>query len=224
MNLDSTLAISRFVALAKTAECHFERDEIVGTLDLEKPVVIKNVRLFCEEFANWKDTPDQILHYTRKYAPIDVGPRAGSSFRFPIGVWVSCQRIFRTTWRMLAPGGELHSAGMAEREKRFALTKGFSLVMGQGANSIEAERLWLLLNLCFGSLPLERVRVCPAPNCRTPYFVATHLKQTYCGNNDCVEWGKRKLKLEYWNRNKEKLIAKRKCDSKGAENVAKKTR
>lgn len=76
--------------------------------------------------------------------------------------------------------------------------------------ALQAQSFLTLLYLCLAAFPSERLRVCPAPECVAPYFVAHHLKQTFCGTESCKEWGKNKLKLEYWNRNKERLLAERK--------------
>jgi hypothetical protein len=104
--------------------------------------------------------------------------------------------------RFLPPG--------ERNEKYWSFPKGSRLIFSRKGNAIQQERFFDLINLCFGGLPWERVRFCPADGCEKPFFVATHLKQTYCGDLVCVEWGKRKLKLEYWNKNKERFLAERK--------------
>jgi ribosomal protein S27AE len=88
----------------------------------------------------------------------------------------------------------------------------------------KAEQFDTLIDVCFASIPVDRRRVCPAPGCTTPYFVAHHLKQIFCGKDECIQWGRRKLKREYWERNKARLLAKRKRERSGGNNVARKAR
>lgn len=173
-----------------------------------KPLVIENRVHICETFANCDGTPEAIRKFTTKYGPLRNPIKPGDSFRFREDDWRACQSFFRHVWRMTRP--PLYSSAML-REGKFKTPAdhGFSLSLSRRGSSIaigiQGNDLWSLIDLCFYSLPLERVRFCPAEGCLKPYFFATHLRQNYCGDELCIRWGELKFKREYWDRNKDRI-------------------
>jgi hypothetical protein len=213
MSLDTHLTISRFELLARTEEAALEGGGVVGRFS-KTPLVITNVARICEEFANHPETDAGILRFTKKYAPLVNDAKPDGTFRFELYEWRAWRTTFRNNWKSVVEAPAEYDRG----EKTWSFPKGSRLIFSRRGNALEQRRLLGLINLCFGGLPWERIRICPAPGCERPFFIATHLKQTYCGDQLCVEWGKRKLKLEYWNRNKGRFLAqrRRKTDRRGA--------
>jgi hypothetical protein len=204
--LDRNLTISRFDLLAGTGEAHLEGEMIVGRF-AKTPLAITSAARFCEKFANSSETPTQILRFTKKYAPLTDYAKPDEPFRFELCEWRAVRGNFRKSWETVVK----FYADSDKDEKSWHIPKGSHLLFSSRGNALQLERFEDLINLCFGGLPWERVRICPAPGCEKPYFVADHLKQRYCGSKVCYEWGQRKLKLEYWNRNKGRFLAQRKA-------------
>jgi hypothetical protein len=208
MSLESKLTISHFELLAKTQEADLDGESIIGQF-AKIPLVIHNLARACEEFANCPETPSQILRFTKKYGPLMNSAEPGGTFRFELCEWRTCQQFLRSGWRVLARTIRVR-APHEWNEKYWPFPKGSRLSFSREGNTLQLDRFFDLINLCFAALPWERIRFCPAEDCETPFFVATHLNQTYCGDRVCIEWGKRKLKREYWNRNKHRFLAERK--------------
>lgn len=206
MSLDAQLVISRFQLLAGTKEVRIEGDRLIGRFS-HNPVVVRNFVRFCEAFANATHSDRDILNFTRKYAPValSVYPKPGAFFNYEVYEWTGAQVGFRNTWKEVATT----TSSIDKGEKKIPLSQGSLLIFSSSGNTLQPERAIDLVDLAFGCLDLNRIRICPAPECRRRFFVATHLKQTYCGNTNCVEWGQRKLKREYWERNKEHYLEQR---------------
>ena len=220
MSLDRHLTILQFQTLARVEEAHHEGAEIVGCFAKQTPLVIRDLVVLCEAFANCRPDEGEILRFTCRYSPLSVVAAPGEEFRFPVKEWVQLQERFRWSWEVSTPR-ELKKHKEVET---WDWKEVGNIVAFEGTNFLkftrrgvvfQAEKLRTLIDVCFGAIPLERRRVCPAPDCKKRYFVAHHLKQTFCGNRDCIEWGKRKLKLEYWERNKKRLLADRKRKRRG---------
>jgi hypothetical protein len=206
------MQISRFEVLAGTAEAGLLGESIVGRFG-NAPLVITNEARLCEAFANSADTPAQILRFTKKYAPL-VTAMPGEGFRFPLHEWLFYRNRFRDEWKGIA---RAHSGSLLRQMKAifpevtmevpnvFIFEQGSSLISGRDGIVLQQSNFLPVIELCFHGLPWERIRVCPAPECKKPFFVATHLKQNYCGNAECVAWGDRKAKLSWWNQNKKTL-------------------
>jgi hypothetical protein len=204
--LDSSLTISRLELLVKTQEAALDGETIVGRFAKIPLAIYKPARL-CEEFANSLATPSQILRFTKKYAPLMNSAKPDGAFRFELSEWTIRHQMFRDVWRVLAR--TLGKEDPQKFEKYWPFPQGSRMTFSRTGIVFHQDRFFDLINLCFAGLPWQRIRFCPAEDCETPFFIATHLKQAYCGDQACVEWGKRKLKLEYWNRNKERFLAER---------------
>jgi hypothetical protein len=219
MGLDANMMISRFQLPAGTAEASLAGNSIVGRFG-ETPLVIKNAARTSEEFANLADTPTAVLRFTRKYAPLMQLAKPGDTFQFELSEWQVYRRIFCNTWKNVAT----EVPPQERAEKYWLFPKGSRLILSRMGNALQQEQFFGLLNLCFSGLPLERVRFCPALQCKKPFFIATHLKQSLCGNQACIAWASKKRKLAYWNRNKAEFLAERKRTRTGADHVSRKTR
>ena len=209
MGLDTQLTISRFELLAKTGKARLNGEVIEGTFG-DSPLIVRNTARICEEIANCPDSPEAILRFTLKYAPLETPTKSGEKFQFELCEWRAFRKTFRNNWQSVFTV----IRGWDRSAKMWSFPKGSRLIFSPTGNTLQQDRFLDLVNLCFGALPWERVRICPAPGCEKPYFVAAHLKQVYCGDRVCVAWGKRKLKLEYWNRNKERFMKERKLNRK----------
>ena len=55
-------------------------------------------RRLVEDFANWGDTPQEVVRFTRKYGPLEHEPSPASSFSFMASKWTVIQRQFRDYW------------------------------------------------------------------------------------------------------------------------------
>jgi hypothetical protein len=219
MSLDSQITISRLESLVGTATAKLEREVIVGRFG-ESSLVIGNAARLAEEFANCPETPARILTFTTKYAPLLNPAKPEAAFRFELAEWRTCHQIFRNNWRSIAGADPEYDRG----EKAFAFPPGSHFIFSRRGNRLQFHRFGHLLTLVLGSLPWECVRFCPAPECKKPFFIATHLKQSLCGNRVCIKWASRKRKLEYWNRNKPQFLAKRKRNREEQKHVVAKTK
>lgn len=195
------MQISRFELLAETAKANLDGETIIGRFGTAPRVITNEARL-CETFANCADTPARILEFTKKYAPLLNPAKPEAEFRFDLSEWRTCHQIFRNNWRSVAEADPEYDRG----EKLFAFPQGSRLLFSKRGNALQLHRLGHLLTLVFGSLPWERIRFCPAPGCKRPFFIAAHLKQNYCGSDECVAWGDRKAKLSWWNQNRKGKI------------------
>ena len=213
IRLDDPLTISRIESLARTERAELKSDSVVGRF-ATSPLIITSASRLCEEFANSPETPAAILQFTRKYAPLtyEGGRAVEANFKLDLEAWRFQQRMLRERW--VGTSNSLRQA----RSARLKIDGAYSWTFPSGSVLhpsllgivIQIPGFLNVVELCFALIPLERIRACPVPGCTKPYFVADHLKQTYCGCASCVEWGARARKLEYWNRNKEHYLAKRK--------------
>ena len=200
MSLDTHQTISCFETLAKAESAVVDGEEIAGVFSEASSLIIHDSIQACESFANCSNSPVAIARFTARFGPL-LSPRGSDrKFRFRIDEWSTAQLFFRKTWE------ELSSMGTGELTT--ILRKPTRVVFSAKGNRLGVETVSDLLHLCLFTIPRERTRVCPVPGCQK-YFVALHLKQACCGRDLCIAWGKRKLKLEYWNRNKKELLAKR---------------
>ena len=55
----------------------------------------------------------------------------------------------------------------------------------------------------------SKMGICENPNCAEKYFLKRRFNQRFCERSDCVEYGQKAQKREWWNSNKKDLLAKR---------------
>jgi hypothetical protein len=231
MSLDINLSIPRFQTPASTKSASLMGNTIFGEFEVNEPLVVDDPIKLCEVFANCPESPQRILRFTQIYGPLEIEARPGKRFEFALSRWCEWHSRFKWYWENMAPSAllpDLRAAmgvsDLGELSRTLNL-RGVHLESSPRlGNSLVADRFSTLIDVCFTAIPIVRLRVCPKPDC-LKCFVAHHLKQVFCGDAKCIAWGRRKLKLEYWERNKGRLLAERKKErEKGARNVTRKAR
>jgi hypothetical protein len=158
-------------------------------------------RLLVEDFVNWSGTTDEIVHFTRNYGPLNCEAVEGKEFQFSIEGWRASQQQLRQMWE--ARSGRIAPSTTLGGELPYQLTfRGRTLIFS--ANTVEAY-----LRLELFTATAERLRKCKHPACEAPYFVARHLRQTYCSPK-CVKWSQAKFKKNWWKQNGKDWLSTRK--------------
>jgi hypothetical protein len=195
-NLANSLHRIAFFTLAGVAEAHIDGDAIVGRWS-DEPNEVRTGKMgaLIVQFANWPDTPESVVKFTRKYGPLDArrslkSDLTGSTFEFPASRWRGLQKQFCKEWRAYVQLGH-------GKHEAIEVAPGEHLVRQEIGLAFRAATLYRLLIFGLASIPGERLRVCSRPACSHPYFVARHLKQTYC-SDACAQWGQRQWKLKWW--------------------------
>jgi len=220
MGLESRLTITRFLTLAKTQEADLHGDIISGVL-APAYLAIREPYVFVERFANHASDLGAVLRFTRLYGPLlasDISNHHKGTclrgFKFPVAKWKALQETFRASWRMTTPA----SLGIAEGTgfkdwknvgRRVPLGEGSFLGFHRNGAELIGKDLWTLIEVSFNAVPLERLRICKAPDCATPYFIAHHLRSTLCNSEKCKRWNDLRLKRETWHRNEKEYRAKK---------------
>jgi hypothetical protein len=178
----------RFFALAGVDAAWLEGDTVVGKFSSDlKPYYGKKAKPLFEEFANWSNTPEQILRFTKLYGPLEESPVAAYKFQFAIANWRTWQEGFRCVWKP--------TTSLAGFYNDRAQGRGWQL--DNYGLSYRAANLLEYLHLSFWGCPKERMKRCARPDCPHPYFVARHLKQNYC-SDICAKWGQAQWKRQWW--------------------------
>jgi len=144
-------------------------------------------RRLVEDFVNWPREPQRILTFTKAYGPLEVRPKPGEDFRYPLAIWILGQKHFRWLWKNL-----VHFPNWAIPEEQAG-----DLAYRSGRLVYTAPNLYMFLYLDLVTCPAERLRVCARPDCANPFFIAHHLRQNYC-SQICATWGQRQWKLQWW--------------------------
>jgi hypothetical protein len=215
----SVLTISRFALPARTANAAIDGDVIVGRFG-SAPLVIANAVRLAEEFANCPETPTRILKFTTKYAALLNPAKPEAEFRFELSDWRTYHRSFRNNWRSIAEAAPEYDRG----EKLFTFPQGSHLLFSKRGNALQLHRLGHLLTLVLGSLPWERIRICPAAECKAPFFMAADLRDVCCGDRACIAWVTRRVKRRYWSKHGPQILAERKRNREEQQHGALQTR
>jgi hypothetical protein len=186
-----------FCTLAGVAEVQCVGDSITGRWADSPKTVGGNAVALVTDFANWPTTPEAVLKFTSKYGPLEerrsIGvDDKGRPFQFELRAWRAKQQEFQSEWHLYNKLSHIPSSGswiQVSPQEAF-LRRGFGL-------EYRAENLWRFLLFSLDSLPSKRLRACKRPDCTHPYFVAGHLKQTFCSDG-CAEWGQKQWKLKWW--------------------------
>jgi hypothetical protein len=192
-------------------------------------VVVTDPALMAERFANLPRTPASVLKFTQKYGPLRSVPVVKGTFSFELKQWYEWHRLFQNVWEITSPQNlpDPGTIGMASYErvaKGVNLGEHSNLSFGPDGAELLVKDMWTLLNVCVSTIPLERLRICKAPNCTKPYFIAHHLKQTLCNSKLCKKWNQLRLKREWFEREKEPILAERKRRRKEDKDVTQKAR
>lgn len=191
-----------------TKGVRIEGDRIVGLWANATEFVGPKRRLLIEDFLNWDKDPRSIARFTTTYAPLlwstpEVGlPCEEKEFSFYIEDWLRIQEHLQDVWRTIC-GSENKSTAFGGY---FSETDGIEVQSGKLVLRASNLRLFMVMEIMAG--PLERLRICKKPGCITPYFLAHHLKQTYCSPS-CAEWAQREVKKKWWAESGESWLASR---------------
>ncbi len=217
-----------FCVLAGCESVRLEGQDVAGRFksslsSLARP---KRERL-VEEFANWPSGPEDIVRFTKRYGPLEEKPVAGISFRFQVDAWLANQEGFRLLWAIVqdgaSAGGWGRFAGSAfEPLVQFDLDGTLRLTVSSDdvwtypkvGLSYQAATLWRFLIFNLLACPRERLRTCARPECDSRFFVARHLKQSYCTDR-CAAWARKQWKLRWWKEHGPKWRARRQNVFKG---------
>jgi len=190
----------RFSVLAGVDHAHLEGEEVVGHwADNLKRLDTGGPNSLAVRFANEGDSPEDILRFTKKYGPLSLQPtqlKGLSEFRFSLHEWRFDQWSFRSNWESLVQAEKeplvIHGWGYVDTRR---VVRSWNLDRGGLTYQVPCLREFLHLELFSG--PRERLRKCPNPDCKTPYFVAENLKQ-HCCSDFCKRWAQRQAKRLWW--------------------------
>jgi len=140
-------------------------------------------------FLNWPNDPKSILTFTNRYGPLDGRPKPLRGFRFSLEHWIARQRDFRQFWNVVSHLGT--------GEKWATDQDAVALEWENGQLTYIAASLRSFLELELITCSPDRLRTCANPECPSPLFVASHLKQRYCSEK-CSGWGQRQAKKQWW--------------------------
>lgn len=188
-----------------TVAVHIEGDEVVGRWKPNPEEFSGPKRgLLVEDFVNWGNTPTDIVRFTERYAPVsdaDLGTESGE-FHFGIRSWLGIQQTFQTMWELRT----------GRRPSNTFRGEDVTIMVADRRVSLRGSlRFFLLMELVLA--PSERLRKCKRTDCRNPYFVATHLKQTYC-STECAKSAQAKWKTRWWKEKGTDWLKKRKTENK----------
>lgn len=158
-------------------------------------------RLLVEDFVNWSTAPDEIARFARMYGPLDCEAVEGKDFRFSVQGWRGTQQLLRQWWEA--------RSGRANLSTTLGGELPYQLVFRSGSLLFWANTLEGYLRLELFTAPAERFRKCKRPGCEAPYFVARHLKQTYCSEG-CAKWAQSQWKQKWWDERGSDWVERRK--------------
>ncbi|MBI3475213.1 MAG: hypothetical protein HY010_05750 [Acidobacteria bacterium] len=194
-------------------------DNSVDFIDLKSP-------LLCEKFANWQDTPEGIVAFTKKYGPLLLRPcfreERGHTFSFTVDDWRSCQASIRRLWNLKAPNLDIFPDELAVTLKR-SIAEGTFVDSGTavtvqsdevlqfypGKATLRVNTLARLIELEVSACPREYLKVCRF--CQT-CFIEPDKRVVYCGKRKCRSQGKNESNRIAWHRNKAKWTKKHKSE------------
>ena len=179
--------------------------------------------LLCERFANWKDTPEGIVAFTRKYGPLHMRPtfdKTGKALQFSFAVdeWRKDQERLRNSWnlRSIVPIGlpdDLRSAtqqslgnGTFTDSGSFVeVERGEFFHFLHGKVTLHVNTLFRLIDLETYATARKHLKVCRF--CQT-CFIEPDGRVIYCGKLKCRVQGKNESNRDAWHRNKAKWTTK----------------
>jgi len=206
-------SISALVLRVK-AELHGEAIKGFVTMHEDKYQELPNV---LEKFLNLEPSPAAILKFTKQYGPVPLLKRPGregfhqsdertwrlwpgDDWEFTLDQWREQQTNLREAWRHRSrrkPGPQTIDL-WHEDILQFHHTK--------DQISLHVCNLERFFKIRLHALPAERMKQCNRSiedGCKTPFFVAEHLRQEYC-SHACASWAQRAIKREWWRRRQEK--------------------
>jgi hypothetical protein len=192
----TVFSISEFKCLARVKEAHLEGDEVVGRLSSEPVFVAEDPARIVERLANWGNSPQDILHFTRTQGLLlreHSAEEPRDPFRFKLSFWRAWQNRNKARWQIQSRRrSQSKVPPIVEHGEHFLLNP-------DGGHAFHFNSLYRLIDFWLSTLPKENLKRCP---CCKKYFVASTRQQRYCGNRQCSEWSRRQTKLRTWHKNK----------------------
>jgi hypothetical protein len=186
-----------FYFLARpTFEARLECERIAGFLREPRNVLYASPRLF-QEFANCESTPERVFQFTQRHGPLHspaLRPPAEAMlpqrFEFSIQDWLEQQALFRKHWELR----------MSEENPVFQL--GIiplldATITPKRVIRLECTGLLDLLRAEMYFTQRERLRNCERSDCKTPYFVASDLREKFC-SPVCAGRSKNESNRRWW--------------------------
>jgi hypothetical protein len=175
-----------FCALAGVRSASLERTEIAGKFGKELRLFDSSDTKLLVDLVNWPHSDEEILRFTKLYGPLKPGAEPNREFRFTLTDWRMWQAAFRLAWEGASLKGLYNdtAGGRTWQPNKHGL-------------SYRAPNLLEYFHLIFWCCPKERLKKCLRPDCAHPYFIARHLKQSYC-SEICKEWGQARWKRKWW--------------------------
>jgi hypothetical protein len=188
------------MALAGGAEdVKLEGENVTGRWRAE-PIFVtnrlhKHVPSIVEQFANI-DSPKAIVAFTKRFGPLVTRPERGDlAFRQSLSDWRDAQNFVRRHWSSSRNSG--HKIGMRSSEEVHLDKRG-------KISALALESLRRFLEFELWTTPRVRRMKCTAPDCGTPFVIATRADQKTCDDPHCKKWAQRTFKRKWWAANGER--------------------
>jgi len=198
-----SLRAVRFCTLAGVDSAQLQEGCIVGRFaTILKEYYGPKTGTLIEQFVNWSSDDLSWLRFVKRYGPLWENAQHGQSFQSELkGLkgFGETQRVFQHQWR------DQHRSG-------WQMTDKVTVTNLSGHAVLRLHNLHWFLFLDFVTHDPQRLRVCERPDCSTPYFVAHHLGQSYCGSV-CAAWAQRKWKTEWWGKHGEEWRTEQRKES-----------
>jgi hypothetical protein len=154
-----------------------------------------------EEFVNTSDDPERILRFTEEYGPLLSDSM--DTFAFSVEDWRRRRDLFRKLWeaRSVSPDrrDRIPDEPIGIEDGEDFVTDGEHFLRFGKSLFFKTRTLERLLDFELMLIPAERLRRCPRPHCRHPYFIARHRGKTYC-SVQCADWAQLQSKNTWWNK------------------------
>jgi hypothetical protein len=150
--------------------------------------------------------PEVALKFTKRYGPLEFPYRAGEPFRFLTHDWDVSVKQLQGIWAMVS--------NLSRKAAPLSVGNGAYLRFANGRITFITRFLPAFVVCEMGSVPAPLLCVCAnrGKGCKSPYFIASDKRERYCSES-CAQASQRRVKLEWWNKNR-----------KGKQNGAEKTR
>lgn len=221
-----------FLGGVKPKSVELVQDTVNGVwADTSHEIIDLKSPLLCEKFANWKDTPERIVEFTKKYGPLRGRPCWDAadhalSFSFTLNEWRANQDAFRNQWNFssrtplwahrshenadlgLPPevSASFRAGTYVDNGNVESLEPGEKLQFQPGKAILHVNSLLRLMRLQMSACPREYLKVCRfCEEC----FIEPDKRVVYCGKLLCRKKGKNESNKLAWGKNKAKWASKR---------------
>ena len=168
------------------------------------PRSIAEELLNSTEAVSVADLPRVAAEFTKKYGPIMMPFQSGGCFQFSVSEWLSKRAELEATWRLVSAARRNAPAGGSP--VKVCMDRGEYFEFSAGRLRFRTTHLDTYVSLEIAAVPKSRLRVCenrlsPSQGCKSPYFIATDLRNKYCSGT-CSAAAVREAKRRWWNDNR----------------------